>query len=118
MKRDLNDIYANISAMIIKGIEDNWSEAVLEVELHALAIALSGGYLRSIGTEPSPFSYQREDKKTLINTLIELHLQTGQDEENCWNTMSYHLHTDGRYKVDFSWNQDLADDIERVRAAG
>lgn len=118
MKKDLNDIYAKISAMIIKGIEDHWSEAVLEVELHALAIGLSGGYLRSVGAEPSPFTFQREDKKTLINTLIELHLQTDQDEQNCWNTMSYHLHTDGRYKVDFSWNQELADDIERVRAAG
>ncbi len=118
MNQDINEIYTKISAMMIKGIQGDWSEAVLEVELHALAIGISGGYIRSLGTEPSQFSFHREDKKTLVNALIELHLQTGQDEQNYWNTMSYHLAMDGKYKVDFSWNQALADDIEKVRAAG
>ncbi len=118
MQKELDAIYANISAMMIKAMDPLWSEAVLEVELHSLAIGLSGGYLRSVDSEPSSFTFQREDKKNLINALIKLHLQTGKDEDNCWNTMTYHLHTDGRYKVDFSWNQALADDIEKVRAAG
>jgi len=117
MKKDLDGIYSNISAMIIKAMDDHWSEAVLEVELHALAIKLSGGYLHGLSNEPLSFKFLKDDKKTLINLLIELHLQTDQDDKNRWNTMSFHLHTDGRYKVDFVWDQILADNIEKVRAA-
>ncbi len=117
MDNDLEHIYTNISAMIMKGMESAWSEAVLEVELHALAIKLSGGYIHGLGTEPFSFKFSKDDKKSLIALLLELHLQTSQDEKNRWNTMSYHLQTDGRYKVDFIWDQELADDIEKVRAA-
>ena len=117
MKRDLDDIYASISAMMIKSMDSLWSEAVLEVELHALAMKISGGYLQGVGSEPSPFKFIREDKKFLMNLLLELHLKTDLDDESRWNTMSYHLQIDGKYKVDFLWDQTLADDIEKVRAA-
>jgi len=98
-------------------MDSSWSEAVLEVELHALAIKLSGGYLHGLSSEPLSFKFPKEEKKKLIALLLELHLLTGQDEESRWNIMSFHLHTDGRYKVDFVWDQELADDIEKVRTA-
>ncbi len=117
MNKDLDHIYIEISAMMVKGMDSSWTEAVLEVELHALAIKLSGGYLHGLGHEPLSFTFSKDDKKQLIDLLLELHFQTAEGQENRWNTLNYHLYPDGRYSVDFEWNQQLADDIEKVCAA-
>lgn len=116
MNRNIDEIYASISKMMIKGIESAWSEAVLEVELHSLAMKLSGGYLYGQNSSAGSFSFEKEDKKILMNDLIELHLKTDLDDESRWNTMIYNLRSSGEYKVKFVWNQTLADDIEKVYA--
>ena len=116
MNRSLDEIYASISQMVLKGIDGNFSDAVLEVELHALAMKLTGGYVRGDGSEPSSFSFIKEHKKILMNDLIELHLKTDLDDKSRWNTLNYNLHPNGEYRVDFNWDQSLADDIERVFA--
>jgi len=116
MNRSVEEIYTSISQMIIKGIDGEFSDAVLEVELHSLALKLSGGYLRGDGSLPSPFNFIKEHKKILINDLIELHHKTDLNEQSHWNTMSYSLHPTGQYKVVYDWNQVLADQVEQVYA--
>jgi len=115
MNRSREEIYASISAMIVKGIDGDFSDAVLEVELHSLAMKLSGGYMRGADSEPSPFSFIKEHKKILMNDLIELHAKTDINELSRWNTMNYNLHANGEYRVEFEWNHKLAADIERVK---
>ncbi len=116
MTRSLEEIYRNISQILIKGIDGGFSDAVLEVELHSLAMKLSGGYVSEVNNEPSTFKFIKEHKKILMNDLIELHQKTDINDLSRWNTMNYNLHADGQYKVEFDWNQSLADDIERVYA--
>jgi hypothetical protein len=103
--------------MIMTAIEGPWSEAVLEVELHSLALKISGGYIQTGLSEPFPFSFIKEYKKVLMNDLIELHLKTDLDDKSRWNTMTFNLLSDGTYKADFKWNQTLADEIEKVYEA-
>lgn len=114
MDRSLEEIYSNISQILLKGIEGKFSDAVLEVELHSLAMKLSGGYVSEVNNEPNTFNFIKEHKKILMNDVIELHLKTDINELSRWNTMNYNLHTNGEYKVEFDWNQALADNIERV----
>ena len=116
MNRSLDEIYSSISQMVLKGIDGNFSDAVLEVELHSLAMKLTGGYVRGDGSEPSSFSFIKEHKKILMNDLIELHVKTDLDDKSRWNTLNYSLHPNGEYRADFDWNQSLADDVERVFA--
>jgi len=116
MNRSLEEIYKNISYILIKGIEGDFSDAVLEVELHSLAMKLSGGYVSKASSEPNTFKFIKEHKKILMNDLIELHLKTDINELSRWNTMNYNLHANGEFKVEFDWDQALADDIERVYA--
>ncbi len=116
MNRNIDEIYSGISAMIVKGINASWSEAVLEVELHTLAMKLSGGYLCDTVNHVAPFEFSKEHKKILMHTLIELHLKTDLNEQSRWNSMVYTLRASGEYTVDFLWNQALADDIEKVYA--
>ncbi len=115
MSRSIDDIYLSISHMLVKGIETPFSEAVLEVELHALAMKLSGGYLLQNGNEPASFRFIKEHKKILMNDIVELHLKTDLDEKSRWNRLNYNLQSDGQYKVEFEWDQALADEIEYIR---
>ncbi len=114
MNRTVDELYTNISKMIMTALESPWSEAVLEVELHSLALKISGGYMQADSSEPFAFKFLKEYKKVLMSDLIELHLKTDLDEKSRWNTMVFNLFPDGRYKVDFRWNQTLADQIEKV----
>jgi hypothetical protein len=116
MDRSIDEIYTSISQMVMKGISGSFSDAVLEVELHPLAMKLSGGYQRGDGSEPNAFIFIKEHKKILMNDLIELHLKTDLDEKSRWNTMNYSLHSSGEYRVEFDWNQELADMVEQVYA--
>lgn len=115
MHRSNEEIYTSISQMVSKGIDGPFSDAVLEVELHPLAMKLSGGYQRGDGSEPSAFRFIKEHKKILMNDLIELHLQTDVDDQSRWNMMNFSLHSDGQYHVAFKWDQELADKIEYIR---
>ncbi len=116
MNRSLEEIYTSISQMLIKGIDGSFSDAVLEVELHSLAMKLSGGYLRGDGSAPSSFNFIKEHKKVLMNDIIELHIKTDLDDHSRWNTMNYSLHPTGEYRVSFEWNTALAEKVERVYA--
>jgi len=117
MNRSVDELYTSICKMAMTAIEGPWSEAVLEVELHSLALKISGGYMQTGSSEPFPFTFIKEYKRVLMNDLIELHLKTDLDEKSRWNTMTFNMFSDGSYKVDFSWNQVLADEIEKVYAA-
>jgi hypothetical protein len=103
--------------MIITAIQSPWSEAVLEVELHSLALKISGGYMQTDSNEPLSFEFIKEYKKALMNDLIALHLKTDVDDQSRWNRMTFNLFSDGTYKADFRWDQHLADEIEKVYQA-
>ncbi|PHR58902.1 MAG: hypothetical protein COA44_01795 [Arcobacter sp.] len=110
MTRSIDEIYNSISQMLIKGIDGSFCDAVLEVELHSLALKISGGYLQVDGSEANSFSSIKEHKKILMNDLIELQAKT---KEN-WNTLNYNLHSNGEFNVEFGFNEGLAEDIQRV----
>jgi len=116
MNRSVEEIYTSISQMLVKGIDGEFCDAVLEVELHSLAMKLSGGYIRGDGSAPSSFSFVKEHKKVLMNDLLELHAMTDLDDNSRWNTMSYCLHPTGEYKVNYEWDEELDKQIQRVYA--
>jgi len=115
MTRSIEDIYANISAMIVKGTEGVFSNAILEVQLHSLAMKLSGGYFRTdaMMENSSPFRFIKEHKNILLKDLQELQNKM---PEKPWNTMTYSLLATGEYQVDYEWNDSLAREIEEVCA--
>ena len=112
MSRSVDEICNSISQMLIKGIDGNFLAAVLEVELHSLAMKLSGGYIVAEGSEPHSFSFIKEHKKILMNDLIELQIKTTET----WNSLNFDLHANGEYRVEYNFNEALAEDIERIYA--
>lgn len=117
MSRTPDELSNSISTMIMHGISNPYSEAILEVELHALAMKICGGYLQEETGEACAFKFIKEHRNILMNDLIELNLMTSRDDESRWNTMNYNLKKSGEYKIDYAWDQELADNIEKVREA-
>lgn len=117
MRQDLEKIHENISDIMTRVIDSSWCDAIIDIELHSFAMKISGGYKQTLEGEPLPFKFIKDDKKALVKAFLELHLLSSTDETNHWNTLNYHLHSDGKYKIEHLWNQVLADDIEKVRSA-
>ncbi|MDF1879974.1 hypothetical protein JHD50_01450 [Sulfurimonas sp. MAG313] len=116
MDRSIEEIYTSISQMVLRGISEDFTEAILEVELHSLALKISGGFQCTKESEPRAFLFLKENKKVLMKDLVELHLKTDLDEQSHWNTMTYTLYSSGEYKVDLVWNQSLSDKVQSVYA--
>lgn len=114
MNRSQDDIYASISQTIFKGTDGLFSNAILEVELHTLAMKLSGGYYSTHSNETISFSFLKEHKQNLLKDLRAL--QTIMSNEP-WNTMTYTLDASGVHSANFQNNEALAHDIEEVCAA-
>jgi len=113
MNRSQDDIYNSISQTVIKGTDGLFSNAILEVELHSLAMKLSGGYYSTHTQKTLPFSFLKEHKQNLLLDLREL--QQSMPHEP-WNIMTYTLDSSGKYHTDFRWNEMLAQDIEEICA--
>ena len=114
MNRSTDDIYSSISETVFKGTDGLFSNAILEVELHTLAMKLSGGYYSTHQNDAASFSFEKEHKQELLKDLREL--QQNMPNEP-WNTLTYTLNADGGYYVDFQWNELLANDVEEICAA-
>jgi len=114
MKRSTDEIYASISKIVFKGTDGLFSNAILEVELHTLAMKLSGGYYSTHSNKTLPFSFLKEHKQELLKELRELQLSMPNEP---WNTLTYTLNSSGGYSTDFQWNEVLAQDIKEVCAS-
>jgi len=111
MNRTQDEIYASISETIFKGTDGLFSNAILEVELHSLAMKLSGGYYSTHANETLSFSFLKEHKQELLKDFRELQLKM---PHQAWNTMTYTLDASGGHSTDFQWNEVLAQDIKEV----
>ncbi len=114
MNQSADVIYENISKLVFKGTDGLFSNAILEVELHSLAMKLSGGYYSTHSNETLPFSFSKEHKKELLKELRELQALMSTEP---WNVLSYTLDASGGHHADFQWNEALALDIQEVCAA-
>jgi len=114
MKRSLDEIYSSISQTVFKGTDGLFSNAILEVELHSLAMRLSGGYYSTHSDETHPFTFLKNHKKELLQDLRELQMLMPNET---WNTMTYTLNSSGGHSAKFEYNERLAKEIEEVCAA-
>ncbi len=113
MNQSADEIYENISKLVFKGTDGLFSNAILEVELHSLAMKLSGGYYSTHSNKTLPFSFLKEHKKELLKELRKL--QNLMPNEP-WNMLTYTLDASGGHYADFQWSESLALDIEEVCA--
>ncbi|SDK12882.1 Protein of unknown function, DUF600 [Pedobacter sp. ok626] len=109
----INEIYLNIAQGIVNAIEeDNWTNALLEIEIVGTGVVgYSGAY--NIGETNHDMSV-RKMPRDIRNWIRELHAITTKGGNNKWNRAVFSLKPDGKFDMEFIWDQVLQDEIERL----
>ena len=111
MANTINDIYQSIAEDIFGKIQDEWTEACLYVEYYGDSTKFKGLYAKNENDKPS---IQFRIKHTLFDSFEELHEIMTENDSNKWNRAVFYLKPTGEFNIDFSWGQELADEIERL----
>ena len=101
-------IYDLIKANIKNNISENWDKAILEISVAKNFSSYKGYYFEK--GEKRPIKVSKFDL-SFDNELIDLHkITTGIDHIiEKWNKAIFILFNDGKYEIEFSWDQDHHD---------
>jgi hypothetical protein len=109
----VDEIYSSIAQSIFNSIEDgNWTKAMLHNEIVGDGIVgYSGEYEINGDIEDISVLKISRDIRSWVR---ELHRITTQGETSKWNRAAFNLTPDGKFDIDFVWDQTLRDAIERL----
>lgn len=109
----VDEIYSSIGQSISTSIEEgNWTKARLNVEIVGDGVVgYSGEY--EISGDIKDISV-RKISRDIRNWIRELHGITTEGESNKWNRAVFSLTSDGKFDVNFIWDQTLHDEVERL----
>ena len=111
---NISEAYENIGNAIIRLMPDNWKNATLKIQRVEKSVEYNGTY--KLETEEEKFidvwSLEIDDKniETIYNTI------TGGDNSspNRWNRAIFKLWPNGKFDMEFIWDQELHDEIKRL----
>ncbi|MBU2894362.1 antitoxin YezG family protein [Colwellia sp. D2M02] len=107
--RTIDDIYMGIAQHLIAQLNDSWKECKIETEFFEDAAEFDVTYVSTRNeTIDLTAGYN------LFKLFKELHKITTENSDNKWNKAKYTLEPTGKFNIDFEWDQELADEIERL----
>ena len=107
---NVNEIYLAIAQQICNIIEDeNWETAVLNIKRQDKSVGFSGFYLDIIKSKKflDIWSIELED-----DIIHELHAITTEGGHNRWNKLEFTLFPDGKFDLQFIWDQEWQDEVD------
>lgn len=108
----VDEIYQNIAKNISEAIKEDWQHAVLRLEVLDGMVSNTGVYYDAKDQEKQldveEFDFQ------LTFDILELHRITTEGNSNKWNGAVYELSSDGKFYMEFIWDQDFQDEVERI----
>ncbi|WP_395343524.1 immunity protein YezG family protein [Ningiella sp. W23] len=111
---NIDEIYKEISLSMLDNVVcSKWKRAFLDIEYYGSdALELGGGYDSPEGLFTS-FKFRNFSRK-IVQNFHDLHQITTENPKNNWNRAKFTLFPDGEFTIDFKWDQELADEIERL----
>lgn len=108
-----DEIYLNIARETVKVIEtENWTKAKVEFEIAGEGVVgYTGDYLENNLHKDMSVENMDDD---ITEWLKELHEMTTQGGNNRWNRSVFTLSPDGKFNMEFIWDQELHDEVERL----
>lgn len=112
----VDEIYLNIGQGISNAIEeDNWANARLIIEIVGTGVVgYTGDYY--IGSAKHDIAI-RKIPREIRNWIKELQEITTERGSNKWNRAVFTLSPNGKFDMEFIWDQELHDEIERLAKA-
>ena len=112
MNTMIDDIYKCIADNIFNNISaSTWDKAEINAQVFDGAVKLKGGSYD--GNQFLSFKFRNFDRR-ITDDFSKLHKITTDNDSNLWNRAKFTLTSDGSFSIDFSWDQELADEIERL----
>ncbi|MCZ4243527.1 hypothetical protein [Pedobacter punctiformis] len=109
--KTVDEIYKSIAANINLVINEKWTKAVLYIEVIGEMVSFTGSYFNV--NEKKQLDVDEFDFQLTFD-LLELHKITTEDGRNKWNRAIFSLQFAGEFDMEFIWDQDLQDEIERL----
>lgn len=104
----MTDVYKLIANTICNSIDDDWEKAVVEIESSFnRMLSTSAHYIRKNGEEKA-FELQDDDQEEDLGEII-FGLQESMFGKHKWNRAVFTLESNGKFNMDFKWDQELQD---------
>lgn len=102
----VDEIYEKLAKAVLSSIEtDDWRKAHLHLEVIGTSVDFKG-YLNDSERFNAPGGF------SLARSVLNLHSITTEKSNNKWNRGIFTLMPDGKFDMEFIWDQALQDEIE------
>lgn len=109
--KTVDEIYESIATNINSVIEEKWIKADLNIEVIGQMVSFTGIYFDETNEKKQidvdEFDFQLTFDVLELNKIMN-------EEDNKWNKSIFHLTSDGEFDMEFIWDQELQDEIERL----
>jgi hypothetical protein len=110
--KTVDKIYESIVTNISTVINGEWVKAKLDIEVIGEMVSFTGNYLNN-KNETKQIDVDEFDFQLTFDVL-ELHKITTEGGNNKWNRAVFSVQPDGAFDMEFIWDQELQDEIERL----
>ena len=113
MFKDIENIQNTIGQKLYEFLDKTWIEISLDVELGEESVGYTGKYLTKYGDAKNLDLWNKDlnlhdEFRTLYQTM------TAQTDKHKWNRAKVTLSNDMQLNIKIEWNQELADELERL----
>jgi len=110
--KTVDKIYESIVTNISTVTNGEWVKAKLDIEVIGEMVSFTGNYLNN-KNETKQIDVDEFDFQLTFDVL-ELHKITTEGGNNKWNRAVFSVQPDGAFDMEFIWDQELQDEIERL----
>jgi len=110
--KTVDKIYESIVTNICTVTNGEWVKAKLDIEVIGEMVSFTGNYLNN-KNETKQIDVDEFDFQLTFDVL-ELHKITTEGGNNKWNRAVFSVQPDGAFDMEFIWDQELQDEIERL----
>ncbi len=107
MARTVDEIYESIAQNIIDAIPNNWSSSSLNVEFNGDSAEFDATF-ETLTSETEDFDVEYQVFKDFKDLYA---VMTEEGDYHKWNRAIFKLTPNGKFSIDFDWDQALADEV-------
>ncbi len=112
MTNNLSEIYHSIGNVLSSNTEGDWKEAILNIEVLEGYCSYEASFV-TVDEVTKDFDVF-EFPDNFGDNLMTIHKMTTEGKNNRWNRAIFKLWSNGKFDMEFIWDQELYDEIERL----
>ena len=105
----VDEIELIIANTMINSITEDWKKAILKIKIQKGYTGSSLRYFDDNNTEKGP---RLEKSNNFSDIIHELHAITTEGGHNRWNKLEFTLFPDGKFDLQFIWDQEWQDEVD------